>query len=77
MDTGKLRAVLNLGLPWWLSGKEPASQCRRLRFDPWVRKMPWRRKWKLTPVFLTGEFHGQRGACQATQSMGLQRVGHT
>ena len=29
-------------------------------FDSWIRKMPWRRKWKPTPVFLPGEFHGQR-----------------
>ena len=29
-------------------------------FDPWVRKIPWRRKWLPTPVFLPGEFHGQR-----------------
>ena len=29
------------------------------RFDPWVRKIPWRRKWQLTPVFLPGESHGQ------------------
>ena len=28
--------------------------------DPWVGKIPWRRKWLLTPVFLPGEFHGQR-----------------
>ena len=37
--------------------------CRRLkgyRFDPWVRKIPWRRKWQLTPVFLPGKSHGQR-----------------
>ena len=32
----------------------------RDRFDPWVRKIPWRREWQLTPVFLPGEFHGQR-----------------
>ena len=38
------------GLPWWLSGKESTCQCRRHRFDPWVRKVPWRRKWQLTPV---------------------------
>ena len=41
------------------SGKEPDSQCRRherLRFDPWVRKIPWRRAWQPTPVFLPGEF---------------------
>ena len=29
-------------------------------FDPWVRKIPWRRIWQPTPVFLPGEFHGQR-----------------
>ena len=34
------------GLPCWLSGKEPACQCRRCRFNPWVRKIPWRRKWQ-------------------------------
>ena len=27
---------------------------------PWVRKIPWRRAWQLTPVFLSGESHGQR-----------------
>ena len=35
-------------------------QCRRPGFDPWVRKIPWRRAWLLTPVFLPGEFYGQR-----------------
>ena len=36
-------------------------QCRRPRFfDPWVRKIPCRREWQPTPVFLSGEFHGQR-----------------
>ena len=29
-------------------------------FDPWVGKIPWRRKWQPTPVFLLGESHGQR-----------------
>ena len=36
----------------------PAVQ--ETRFDPWVRKIPWRRKWQLTPSFLPGESHGQR-----------------
>ena len=35
-------------------------QCRRPRFDPWFRKIPWRRKWQPTPVFLPGKSHGQR-----------------
>ena len=34
--------------------------CRRPRFDPWARKIPCRRKWQSTPVFLPGEFHGLR-----------------
>ena len=41
-------------------GKEFACQCRRLRFDSWVKKIPWRRAWQPTAVFLPGEFHGQR-----------------
>ena len=48
------------GLPWWLGGKESTSQCRRCGFDSWVRKIPWRRKWQPTPVFLPGKSHGQR-----------------
>ena len=47
-------------LPRWLSGKESLWQCRRHGFNPWVRKIPWRRKWQPTPVFLPGESHGQR-----------------
>ena len=49
---------------WWCySGKEPAWQCKRhksLGFSPWVGKIPWRRKWQPTPMFLPGKSHGQR-----------------
>ena len=34
--------------------------CRRPEFDPWVRKIPWKRKWQPTPVFLPGKSYGQR-----------------
>ena len=37
-----------------------AGRCWRLGFDPWVRKIPWRRAWQPIPVFLPGESHGQR-----------------
>ena len=50
-------------LPSWLSGKEPTCHCRSCRrrgFDPWIWKLPWRRKWQPTPVFLPGKSHGQR-----------------
>ena len=52
-----------MGFPGGASGKEPACQCRRHKrrgFNPWVRKIPWRRKWQSTPVFLPGKSHGQR-----------------
>ena len=51
------------GLPRRLSGKESTYHCRRHRsceFYPWVRKIPWKRKWQPSPVFLPGESHGQR-----------------
>ena len=50
----------NLKFPWWLSSKEPACLCGRCSFDPWVGKIPWRREWQPTSVFLPGESHGQR-----------------
>ena len=65
-------------LPRRLRGKEPACQCkshRRCRFDLWVGKIPWRRKWQHTEVFLPGEIHGQR-CSGGLQSMGCKRVRH-
>ena len=58
------KPVSKLGFPGGSSGKELSYQCRkrkRLGFDPWVKKIPWRRKWQPTPVFSPGESHGQRG----------------
>ena len=40
--------------------KSICLQCRRPGFDSWVGKIPWRRKWQPTPVFLPRESHGQR-----------------
>ena len=40
--------------------KGSTCQCKKHRVDPWVGKIPWRRKLQPTPVFLPGEFHGQR-----------------
>ena len=51
-----------MGLTRGNSGKQSACQCRRHRrhgFDPWVRKIPWNRKWYPTPVFLPEKSHGQ------------------
>ena len=46
----------------WLSGKESAWNVRdeRRGFDPWGRKISWRRAWQPTPVLLPGECHGHR-----------------
>ena len=49
-----------IGLPWWLRGKRIGLQCRRPSFDPWVRKILWRREWLPTPVFFPGNPPGQR-----------------
>ena len=51
-------AYENKGFPGGTSGKESACQCRRHKrcgFSRWVRKIPWRRKWQPTPVFLPGD----------------------
>ena len=53
------------GFSTWLSGKESACQWRRRGFDPWVRKIPWRRKWQPTPVFLP-QNPENKGAWRAT-----------
>ena len=45
--------MVEYGFPMWLSGKESG-------FDPCVGKIPWRRAWQPTPVFLPGKSHGQR-----------------
>ena len=59
----RLTASHELSVCWGFSvdasGKEPACQCRKHKrrgFDPWVGKILW----QPTPVFLPGEFHGQR-----------------
>ena len=37
-----------------------AGRCKRHGFDPWVGKIPYRKAWQPTPVFLPGESHGER-----------------
>ena len=69
------RAIVTLfmvcrGFPGGASGKE-----RRRGFDPWIRKIPWRRKWQPTPVFLPGKSHRQR-KCGRLQSIASYRVGY-
>ena len=52
-----------MGFPGGTSGEEPTCQCRRHRrlgFNPWVAKIPWRRKRQSTSVLLRGQSHVQR-----------------
>ena len=66
----------SISLPRWRTGKESSCQCRRCErhgFDPWVGRIPWRRKWQCTLVFLPGE-PPWREEPGGLQPMGLQRV---
>ena len=61
-------AIYQLGFPGDSSGKEPTCQCRRCKrcgFTPWVRKIPWRRAWRPTPI-LCLETPTHRGYWRAT-----------
>ena len=60
------------------AGKESTCQCRRHKrcgFDPWVGKIPRRRKWQLTAIFLPGNFHGQKSLA-AYSYVGLHVILH-
>ena len=61
------QTALRFGMTCTLTGVSLVAQwsrihlkCRRHRSDPWVRRMPWRREWQATPIFLPGGSHGQR-----------------
>ena len=59
----KIEVRYFMGFPGGASGKEPACQWMRYKkhgFDPLVGKIPWRRTWQSTPVFLPGKSHGQK-----------------
>ena len=68
-----------MGSPGGTSGKESPCQCKRCRFDPWVGKIPWRRKWQPTLVFLPRKPHGQKSlvGCSPWGLHGVtKRAGH-
>ena len=56
-----LRHSSTPGFPCGASDQESTCNAgKRFGFDPWTRKIPWRRAWQPTPVFMPGESHGQR-----------------
>ena len=64
-----------MGFPGGPSGKESICQCRRCGFNPWVGKIPQRRKWQPTPVFLPGKCDGQR-SLEGYSPQGHKRARH-
>ena len=71
----RIMVVLLLTYCLWLRQWRIHLQCRRPGFHPWVGKIPWRRAWQSTPVFLPGESPWTEDPGRL-QSMELQRVGH-
>ena len=66
------------GFPGGSVVKNPSAMqdmWQELRFDPWVRKIPWKRKWQPTSVFLPGKSHGQKGLVDYSL-WGRKRAGH-
>ena len=56
-------SIITMGFPGGTSGKNSTCQCMRCKshsFYPWVGKVPWRRKWQPTPMFLPEKAHEQR-----------------
>ena len=56
----KMLSRLVMGFPGGSEVKSICLECGRPRFNPWVGKIPWSRKWQPIPVFLLGEFHGRK-----------------
>ena len=59
---------------WWHNSKESACQCRRHLFDPWVRKISWRRKWQNSSILAWKILWTEEPG--GLQSLGSQRVRH-
>ena len=74
--TGRTEQSLMLTQLGGSDGKESCLQCRRHRFDPCIGKIPWRREWQPTAVFLAGESHGQRSLV-GLQSMEKEMTTHS
>ena len=62
----------SMGFPSSSDGKASACNAGDTGSIPGLGRFPWRRKWQPIPVFLPGEFHGQRSLAGYIQSMGLQ-----
>ena len=78
-DWIKTYNYLHATLTRWCSCKESTYLCRRhkrLGFNLWVRKILWRGKWQLTPLFLPGKFQGQRSLGATVHGIAWQVTVH-
>ena len=55
-------------LPWWLRWQRICLQCRRPGFDSWAGKIPWRKEWPPSPLFLGCFFTSSSGRCEEDSS---------
>ena len=75
-DVSKLNVSNNnLGLLWWLSGKESTSQCRRCKFNPWVGEDTLEKEMATHSSILAGKSHGQRNLVSYDPWV-CKRIGH-
>ena len=75
VSTTSLGFIVQHSFPGSSAVKNLPASARDEGLIPWIRKIPWRRKWQPTPVFMPGKSHGQKEH-GGLQSMGTQRVGH-
>ena len=62
------------GFPGASDGKSICLQCGRPWFEPWIRKIPWQRKWQPTSVLLPGKFHGWRSLLATVHGVAKSRT---
>ena len=61
----------------WVKNLPAMQETQETWVNPWVRKIPWRRKWQPTPVFLPGESHGQRSLLGCYSPRGRKELDRT
>ena len=80
MEVTSLLELVEMGFPGGSVVKNLPAM-RRHEFNPWVRKIPWKKKWQSTPAFLPEESHGQRslrgGLCSPWGHKELDMVEHS
>ena len=69
-----LGSKITRGFPGGSDGKSVCLQCGRPGFNPWIRKISWRRKWQPIPVLLPGKFHGWRASWATVNGVAKSQI---